>query len=990
MRILKKIYTILLILVVYGSVQAQEKEVFGVVRDANGTEVLGVAVTIKGTHQGTQTDINGRYTIQVNQGETLEFSFLGLKTKTVKVGASSRIDVILEDEVQRLEELVVVGYGSGRKVGNVVGSVAHVSGRQIAQRPASTLTDALQGKVAGVAVASTTGNPAATPTVVIHGVGSLGGTSSQPLYVIDGIIVDDEALLSLNSADIESVSVLKDASATSIYGSRAANGVIYITTKQGNYSASGKGEITFNSQYGSSYLADRSFFEKMMTSEELLRFWVEREERTQEEVDELRARYPYNTRWDKVFFRDNIPLREFDLSVSGGNDRTRYYLSGGYYDQEGLMYNSAFKRYTLRSNIETKVNDWLKIGINATGAYYTVNTPNGDTTSYNTDGTAGYFVAPFYSPVDENGKEYELIPGLGKYHPHYYARKHPSGMEGFELIPTGFVQINPLKGLLFKSQAGMQYDNSLSQSTTLPSYPENLRNGNTSKTYSKGLVRTLTNTLEYQFKLAPLHNFVTLLGQETNINEFVSVSAQGEGLTDDDLALLSNTTDNKEVSEGVTKSTLNSFFGRIEYDYTGKYFVDFSLRRDGSSKFSPNHKYANFWAAGLLWKLKKEDFLINNKTISDLDLRFSVGTSGNSSIGNYPHQALLHSGQYNGKTGFTLASSGNPDLTWEEQKKYTLGVSSQFWERLSLDIELYRRISYKMLLDVPLPSTTGFTSVMQNVGDFQNQGIDFTLRVDAYQNSEENINITPYINFGYNQDKVLALFQDRDSWTSVLGLVPVIYKVGEGIHYWLPIYKGVNPDNGEPQWYEPGADPTVETKDENHLTSTYSQELSQNYGKNIRPKINGGFGLSANYKALSLEADFSFSALKYLYNYTKMVLHNPTTTSGFNQHRDNFDYWKQPGDKARFPKVGYNYTEDDSDLVEDASYIRLKNITLAYTLPQEVIQQVGFFSNVKLYLTGRNLLTWTKYSGIDPEVNLYTSALFPNTKQYVFGVELKF
>ena len=986
MRLNRLVYALLLVLIVHGFSLAQEREVKGTVRDSNGLEMLSVAVVVKGEGYGTETNLEGKYTIKVADGKTLEFSFLGMKTKRFKVNGQSRIDVVMEEEAQAIDEVVVVGYGTGRKIGTVVGSVVHLGGKEVAHRPSATLTDALQGKVAGVQVVSNSGSPNAAPSVTINGTGSL-GSSSQPLYVVDGIIIESGGMLSLNSGDIESISVLKDASTTSIYGSRAANGVIYITTKRGENNT--KGVITINSLYGISNIANRTLFDNMMSSDELTKFWVERGVRTQAQMDALRARYPHNTRWDKVFFREDMPTRQLDLSISGGSDKTRYYISGGYYDQQGIMHRSGFERYTLRSNIETRVNDWFRIGINATGAYY-YSMNNAFENAANTNGPLGYFVPPFYSPVDENGKEYELIPGWGRYHPNYYAKTHPNRTEGFEIIPTGFVEITPIKGLTFKTQAGMQFDNAVANATELPSYLGNPKKGSVSKTYSKGLIKTLTNTLEYKFSLLNKHNFVALLGQETSNSNKISIGASGKGLTDDDMILLSNTTEKKDVSEGVTISTINSVFGRVEYDYDNKYFLDFSLRRDGSSKFSPNHKYANFWAAGAMWKLKKEKFLEDSKVINDLNLKFSLGTSGNSAIGDYTYQALVDPGQYNGKLGLTLSSSGNPELTWEEQKKYILGITSQLFNRVTLNVDLYRRISSEMLLNVPMPYTTGFSSVKQNVGKLQNQGIDVTFSIEAYKNKAKDIYITPYFNFGYNQEKVLELFNGKDSWNSYIGRLPVLYKVGESIRYYLPIYKGVNPDNGKPEWYLPGEDSSETTKDENRLTSVYSGALAQNVGKSVRPPLNGGFGLTANYKSLSLEANFNFSAFKTLYNEIKYFLHNPGLTGAFNQHRDNFDYWKQPGDKATFPRIGYAYTEDDSSLVEDASYIRLKTLTLAYSLPKETIKQIGFFRNVRVYATGRNILTWTKFSGIDPEIGLYTYADYPNTKQYLFGVELKF
>ncbi|WP_454937406.1 SusC/RagA family TonB-linked outer membrane protein [Capnocytophaga leadbetteri] len=761
MKLNRLVYALLLALIVHGFSLAQEREVKGTVRDSNGLEMLGVAVVVKGEAHGTETNLDGKYTIRVADGKTLEFSFLGMKTKRFKVNGQGRIDVVMEEEAQAIDEVVVVGYGSGRKVGTVVGSVTHIGGKEIANRPSSSAVDALQGKVPGLQILSSSGEPSSVASIRLYGVGSLGSSSSSPLFVVDGIPITDAAVRSLNQADFESISVLKDASATSIYGSRASNGVVYITTKRGKNNT--KGEITVHTQYGLSNLADRSAFERMMNADELAKFWVAAGLKTQAQMDKIRRENPYDTRWDKVYFQEDIPVMQTDISVAGGNEKSRYYVSGGYYNQKGLMYRSGFERYNLRSNVDSRVNDWLKIGLNASLAYYEIQT--NQFTGANLNGGMSMLLAPFYSPVDKNGNRLDYIEGLGAYHPNYLAEKMPAATMGVELIPTGFVEITPFKGFTFKSQGGIQYRDLIIEANRLPSYQGAYLKGTVSKEYSKVLQKTLTNTFEYKFSFNKVHNFVALLGQETLSLFTHSFNASGQSLIDDSLLLLSHATSNKTIGESKSKSTMNSLFGRVEYDYNSKYFLDFSLRRDGSSKFSPNHKYGNFWAAGAMWKLKKEKFLEDSKLVNDLSVKFSVGTSGNSDIGDYTHQALAGSSQYGGATSWAISAAGNPDLTWEKQTKYTFSVDSRlFNDRLNANVEFYRRITTDMLMDVPVPYTTSFETIKKNVGKLQNQGINIALSGDVYRNKERKIAVTPYINFGYNQDKVLELFQGRKSW----------------------------------------------------------------------------------------------------------------------------------------------------------------------------------------------------------------------------------
>lgn len=980
-------YALLLLIAVQGYVQAQTKEISGVVRDASGSELLGVAVIVQGTHRGTQTDLKGHYKIKAQKGEVLEFSSMGLKTQTFKVGNSSQIDVVLVEDIQDLDEFVVVGYGSGRKISSVVGSVARVGEKDIAQRPSGNVVDALQGKVAGLQVSISSGEPSGLSKIRLDGVGSLGGATNSPLFVLDGITVSDATIRALNQSDIESISVLKDASATSIYGSRAANGVVYITTKRGKNNT--KGEISFSTQYGISDIADRRHFERMMNADELAAFLVDIGRYSQAQMDEIRRKNPYDTRWHKVYFRENVPMEQIDLSVSGGNEKTTYYVSGSYFNQEGLMYRSGFDRLTLRSNIDSRVNNWLKLGVYFNTAYYKIQT--NPFAGNNPDGGLSYMLEPFYSPVDENGKRKEYMEGINRYHPEYYAENYPSSITALDFIPSGFVEITPVKGLTFKTNAGVRFTNAVNSSTRLPSFKGSRNDGNTSKEYNKVLIKTLTNTLEYKFDLAQKHNFAILLGQESVKNESSSFSASGSGLINDDLTLLSNTTKNKTVNETIGISTINSVFGRLEYDYLGKYFADFSLRRDGSSKFSPDYKYANFWATGIMWKLKKEKFLENNQKINDLSLKFSVGTSGNSDIGDYTHQALVGTGQYNDNTTYSLSNSGNTELTWEKQRKYTIGLISAFFDnRLNVNADFYSRITESMLMNVPVAYTTGFSTVKRNIGKLQNRGFNVAISTDIYRDKERGILVTPYVNFGYNKNKVLELFSGKTYWKNS---DMTAYIVGESIKYVAPIFKGVNPDNGEPQWYANDPEhPENTIKDDNRIVErNYSAALAQNTGYDRYAPINGGFGFSASYKSVSLQADFAYSIGKYTYNNDRYFNENPTVFSGYTYDRSVKNYWKQPGDITQFPKKERRFTELDGRLIEDASFLRLKNITLAYSLSDEVLKEVGFFSRVRFYVTGRNILTFTNFTGLDPEIDdAVLAGDNPGTKQYVFGVELKF
>lgn len=979
-----KRYFLTLLSLLLGLPLLAQTKVTGKVTDQTKAPLPNASVLVKGGSHGVVTDFEGNYSIEVKQGDVLEFSFIGFQTQTKKITKTGNkslvINIVLEEDAQQLDDVVVVGYGSAKKVGSVVGSVSTVSGGKIADRPTPNILDGLQGKVPGLQIYTSSGEPSILSSIRLHGVGSL-GAGSTPLFVVDGAPVDGSAMRGLNPADFESVSVLKDASATSIYGSKAANGVIYITTKRG---VKGKSTITLSTQYGISNLADRTAFENMMNADELAQFWVETGNRTQAQMDALRQKYPHDTRWDKVYFKENTPTQQIDLSVAGGSDKTRYYLSGGYLNQEGLMYRSGFEKYSFRVNVESRVNNWMKFGSNNSLAYHDYQRNQFGGNSVN--GGLSYFAPPFYSPVDEHGNRYDYIPGYNRYHPNYLADKTPSSNSELEIIPSGYIEINPFKNFTYKIQGNIEFSHSYYKYNRMPSYAGNPENGSASRTYGRYLKKTLTNTLEYKFGFDQNH-FVVLAGHETTSSNYEMFNASGEKLINDNLLLLRHTIENKKVNEEKYANAWNSIFGRIEYNYNQKYFLDFSLRRDGSSRFGKNNRYGNFWAAGAMWNIKKENFLADNKTFSDLKLKFSLGTSGNSSIDNYHHLSQVSSGKYNSETTYYIESAGNPNLKWEKQTKYTLALTTQFFKKINFNVELYRRITEDMLMSVPTPYTTGFSYIKENVGKLQNQGIDIAFDVDVIKSKKAHF--TPYISLNYNQEEILELFQGKDQW--IIPNTGVGYAVGHPVTFFYAIRKGVNPQTGNVEWYLPGSNVMQKTTDDSRVTSSFSDELKQSTGIKRYAPFTGGFGFSAGYKGFGLQTDFAFAQGKYLMNNDKFFMENPTKFGSFNQSKTVRNYWKKPGDVTQYPKWGNNFREFDSGLLEDASFLRLKTLTLSYALPSDVVKEIGFFQGIKTYVTGRNLFTWTKYTGLDPEVDSnLTYGRNPNTKQYVFGVEFKF
>jgi|LSQX01.1.fsa_nt_gb TonB-linked SusC/RagA family outer membrane protein len=961
----------------------QTIRVTGTVTDANdGSTLPGVSILIKGTQSGTVTDINGRYELNTNPNATLVFSFIGMEDQEIVVGGRTVINVALETEVTSLGEVVVVGYGTARSVGTVVGSLTKVTAEKLESKPVANVWDAMQGQVAGMQVYTSSGEPSQLSSVRLHGVGSLGG-SSTPLYVLDGIPIASGNVLSISPNDIESVTVLKDASATSIYGSRAANGVIYITTKKGVRDE--KAVVTVNAQYGVSSLANEDYFNAMMNSNQLANFWVETGYRTQAQVDDLLATYPHDTQWHKFNYSESAPTFQTDFAVQGGGGRTTYYLSGGYFAQDGLAVRSKYERYSTRLNVQSNANDWLEVGANL-GLSSDLRQTNPNSGSYLSLGLSS-LLPPFYSPYDEDGNRYEgEIPGVGIMDPEYYERKIRSEGNNAQLNAMGYFQLNPINGLTIRTQGGIDLYDYRSTFFRMPSYIGSINNGAGEEYFSRNFNRSFTNTVEYKFSVSRKHDFIALVGQEYVDNDYENFSAASSGHTDDRLVLLPAGPNDWAVTHGMSEYAFLSYFGRLDYSLDKKYYLDFSVRQDASSRFGRNNQTAMFYAAGFMWDVKKESFMQELDLFSSLRFKASYGTSGNSEIGNYLHLATIGtSTNYGSGSSWIIGTPGNPSLTWEKQSKATVGLNfSLDNDRYRFNVEYYNRVTSSMLIDVPQPYTSGFAEITENVGSMRNSGFDFEMHLDVLKGRDYYI--SPYVNLNYNKNEITELFQGLSSW--VIPNTSVAWVVGKPVSFYSPLFAGIDPEDGMPMWYVPGEDRSVTNKDE--TTKVFNDaNLEQYSGINRYAPLAGGFGLTAGYKGFSLQVAFAFVEGKYLLNNDRYFTENPSVFAGYNQSETVLDYWKEPGDITTFPKYGVQFTQFDDRLIEDASFIRLKNLTLSYNVPREIAQRSGFLTGARVFVTGRNLLTFTKYLGPDPEVDSnLTYGVNPNTKQITVGLSV--
>lgn len=989
MRKLVSMTFVLLICIL--QVFAQEKTVTGKVTDESGAPIANVSIVVKGTTVGTTSKEDGTYSLRVPAtGRVLVFSAVSMAPTEVVIGNRTVVNQAMESLNKSLEEVVVVGYGSGKRKENVAGSMTKLSGDVVESKPTANMIDALQGRVGGLQVYTSSGEPSATPSVRLHGVGSL-GASNTPLYVLDGVPVGAGSIVSLNPNDIESITVLKDPSTTAIYGSRAANGVILYTTKKGRVSAP---QINVTAQYGVSNLVETTEknFSQFMNTKQLTDFWVATGYRTQAQVNATLAAFPNDTKWYKTYYRSNLPTFQTDINMSGGGGKTTYYVSGGYFKQDGLAYRSLFERYTFRSNIQSQVTDWFKFGMNLFGGFDKRQTnPYG---SNSTNRGLALLAQPFYSPNDPSGKPYpNLIPGWGRYNPQYLANNIRSDGRNAQFNPMAYAELSPIKGLILRSQAGMDaYDYTVS-TVQLPSFIGSLNNGNASESFERGTLATVTNTIEYKFSLPGEHDFTVLAGQEYIKGKTVDFSGSSTGHTDDRLLLIGAGPNNRNAGSSLTEYAYQSFFGRLNYAWKSKYLIDLSVRQDQSSRFGRDNRTANFWSAGILWKAKNEEFLVDIGWINDLSVRASYGTSGNSAIGNYDNLATVSNGIYNGESTFGISAAGNPNLGWESQAQTSIGIEAALFKKINLKLDYYIRETKDQLFNVPFPWTSGFGSILDNVGAIKNSGIDVELSVNAL--NKKNGFITPWASFNYNRNEITELFQGRNYW--VIPNTGISYVIGQPVTYLYPLWAGVNPQNGLPQWYLPDPNPdnfVNPTKDPSRVTNTFnSAALQQSTGIQRYAPINGGFGLDAGFKGFYMNANFAYSLGKYMINNDDYFFMNPTQFAGFNQSTAILDYWKKPGDVTRFPRYDGTtlFSQFDSRLIQNASFMRLKGLTFGYSVPKTILQRAKFIKGADLSITGRNLWTVTKYTGPDPEVDTNVSlGANPNTKQVVVGISFKF
>lgn len=992
---MRKLTLLLCALLAGISLAVAQTSISGTVLSAENDEpVIGASILVKGANASTITDTNGKFTIKIPEGagRTLVISYIGMEKQ--EAFARNGMVVRLNPTDQTLDDVVVVGYQTIRKEAKT-GSIATVDGDDLASIPETSVDRMLSGKLAGVSVSSTNGQPGATTEIRIRGTSSI-GAGNEPLYVVDGIPVESgntggfsnsmNAIALINASDIASVTVLKDAAAASIYGSRAANGVILITTKSGE---SGKSQITARARYGISTLANDNDF-GMANLEEYIQYQRDARINAGYDVDDPASEYYFplslaakgGTNWLKELTQ-NGSMQEYELIASGGAGKTTYYNSLSYNKTDGIVPTVGFEKMQIRANLDTELNKWLKMGTRLHGGYMkVVDTQN----SITSDGGllpsnpfwSGLGAPPTSKAYNEDGSYNTDIPYLFNINPLLVLHEQEKYDKQYKFNGTVYLDWKPIKQLTFRTNNSIEYAYTESRYYMPPYMMEELvpylRTAD-----SQYRLLTSSNTITYDDVFNEDHFINVLVGQEVNTYNYSYNTIVSKEVKVEMPYHSSAISDKQSAGDGIVESAMASFFGVAEYNYKGRYYVKGSIRTDGSSKFGPDRRWGTFWSASASWNMHNESFMQDIKDVLNvLKLRYSYGVNGNDNISDYAHYGLYGTVSYNGIVGQVPAQLQNRKLTWETNKTHNIGVDFRLFDRLNGSIDWYTRRTEDMLIAAPLPYTTGFSSLAQNVGKIRNNGVEVQLDAEIFNTNDFRWNAG--LNFAANRSKVLDLGGEEYMGSSTLR-----YVVGEKLlTYWLYDYAGVNPQNGNALW-----------RNEEGLLTENAQEARRINAGSPEPLWTGGFNTDLSWRGISLSVQLEARYGNKIYNNDRQLFESDGSMSDQNIWKGALNYWKQPGDTNVLPKPVYNNSSSSDQIstryLEDGSYLRIKDVTLAYNLPSRWTKK-ALMSGVRIYASALNLYTFHNMNYWDPEhgTSGVTIISYPMTRSMIVGVDITF
>lgn len=1024
---------------------SQSRKITGKVIDSTGASLPGVSVAIKGTTTGTITNADGEYVLQnVPADAVLQFSFVGMKTEEVKVGTSLSINVTLLEETVGIEEVVAVGYAT-QKRSTVTASISSVASKEMKDIPVTNTAVALQGKVPGVVVQQTSGKLGSTPAMKVRGFGSI-SAGNNPLIVVDGNIVGSSVFNTLSANEIESVDVLKDASSTAIYGSRGSNGVILITTKRGK---TGKTTITLDAYAGFQQISKKM---DILNSQEFAEFFKDAINTAYLErvpgakaTDKNSARganavadryvYPQGELWSwldlddaakvaqlpdydyqDVIFR-TAPVKNYQLSASGGNDKVRYMITGGYQDQDGIIKRSDLKKYTFRTNVDLNVTSKFRLGLDFNPSYILRNDVNSDGHWANNGViNSALSVMPFIPIYENDGITYTsqaklgtVYGGTGITNPLANITENDDYSKVIGFLGNAYGEYDILKNLKYRISANVSA-NSTRRSTYRTSkmplnqlLPPNQATG--SAISFMDLSWLFNQTLSYN-KTIGEHNFSVLLGMEATKYHYEYSSVTAINFANDNVRTLNYGTVNAG-SSNETENSVASYFGRLNYDYKDRYLFNLSVRRDGSSLFGSNNRWGTFPAGSLGWRVSKESFMSNIQSISEAKLRVSYGLAGNNAFSNnYPYVALLSTNNYvfgNGLVnGLAASTLGNTDLGWEKSRQFDVGIDlGMFNSRIYFIADYYRRVTTDLLLSVNVPTITGFSTSVKNIGEMENKGCEFALTT---KNLTGKFTWSTNLNLSFNRNKVLALGPTGDPILSSSGVGETNKTmIGEPIgsffgYRQLGIFQSQADLNSYPHWADskPGDVKYEDINGDKKIDANDRTIIGNN-----QPDFIYGMTNTFSYKGFDLNVVFTGVQGGEILNLSRRFYENLEGNS--NQITTVLNRWRSaenPGD-GKTPRANARTTGTNNAVstrwVEDGSFLRLQNVTLGYQIPKQLLDKFKM-QTARVYFSGQNLITWSKYLGYNPEVSGYENALtggvdygsYPLSRTFTIGINVAF
>lgn len=1001
---MKKLLSVLFLSLFVGSAYAQQSkiEVKGTITEAStGITVPGATVLEKGTSNGTVSDFDGNFAINVGSDATLVVSFMGFVAQEVQVNGRTSISISLQEDVASLDEVVVVGYSSQKRE-SLTGALNTVKGDDLRDVTTPSVENMLNGKAPGVYVASGSGQPGSRGAVVIRGQATLNGTTS-PLWVIDGVIVGSSAG-ELNPDDIETMTILKDAASTSIYGSQGANGVIVVTTKRAKI---GKTTVNFSTKVGISKLNNGNT--EMMNGAELYDYFS-----SFANADQIS--FP---RWNPDLRNSNFDwwdlanktglTRTYNVSVQGGTETLRSFMSLGLYDEEGAVKGYDYKRYSFRFKTEYKPVDWLTIKPSINGSMRDI-----DDRQYST--TAMYSNLPWDSPYKEDGslvghRSEDWVNSASTNYLYDLQWNHGAS-KNYEFMGNMDFDVRLTDWLTFSSVNNIRYGNYKSSGYTDPRSSGGESVGGRISEYRSDYTRLYTNQILRFNKSWNKHDVNALVAYEYNDYTSEGLDVAGTGFIPG-FEILDVVAIPERTKGGISEWAVQSILSNVNYAYDNKYMAQVSFRRDGASNFGDNAKYGNFFSVSGGWNINNEDWFTAD-WVDGLKLRASYGSVGNRPGALYPQYdlyAVSSGASYNQNPGALISQIGNKDLTWE--KTYTTGIgidASIFNNRARLTVDLYEKNTDNILYRVPITGLTGVTSIWQNIGEMENKGIEVALGGDIIRNQDLTWSLD--FNLGHNVNKLTKLYKTKDASGNYV-VRPIIVGDGLGIAgsaqrmlepgrpvdtYYLKEWAGVDPENGLPLWYIVDRD-----SDGNELsretTSNYSAATFEKTGK-VAPNLFGGFSTALNYKNFDFNAVFGYALGGKVYNYSRQEYDSDGTYTDRNQMklRPEWSRWEKPGDIATHPVARYDNQDKGNSTstryLENNDFLKLRSLTLGYNIDLSHLK----VDNLRISLSGENLFTITKYSGVDPEIPAIDGAVmgstgpavYPATTKFMLGLNLQF